>query len=73
MKKSSIYLEPELDHALARVAAERGVTKAEMIRQTLRSAVASSRPRITAIAVGSGPGDVAADIDRHLKETGFGE
>lgn len=28
--------------------------------------------RVTAIGVGQGPGDVAADIDRHLGETGFG-
>lgn len=73
MKKTSIYLEPELDRAYARLAEREGVTKAEAIRRTLRSAIAEApRPRITAIAVGQGPGDVAGDVDRHLAETGFG-
>lgn len=73
MKKTSIYLAPDLDHALARRAAEKGVTKAELIRDTLRRAVGDTRPRIRAIGVGSGPGDVSTDVDRHLRETGFGE
>jgi predicted transcriptional regulator len=73
MKKTSLYLEPELDEALARLAAERGVTKAEAIRDALRTAVGGvQRPRVTAIGIAEGPGDVAGDIDRHLRETGFG-
>jgi hypothetical protein len=68
-----IYLDPGLDRAMARLAAERGVTKAEAIREALRDAAARvARPRITAIGVGHGPGDVADDVDRHLDETGFG-
>lgn len=31
------------------------------------------RPRITAIGVVHGPGDVADDVDRHLVESGFGK
>jgi predicted transcriptional regulator len=74
MKKTTVYLEPELDRAVARLAAERGITKAEAIRQALGAAVReTSRPRIGAIGVGAGPGDVADDVDRHLEETGFGE
>jgi len=74
VKKTSIYLDPELDRALARLAASRGVTKAEAIRRALADAVAGApRPRATAIGVGEGPGDVAGDVDRHLAETGFGE
>jgi hypothetical protein len=74
VKKTSIYLEPELDLALARLAEREGVTKAEAIRRALRSTVGNApRPRITAIAVGNGPGDVAGDVDRHLAETGFGD
>ena len=74
MKKTSIYLQPELDHALEALAAGQGVTKAEAIRRALSQAVAGSpRPRITAIGVGEGPGDVADDLDRHLAESGFGE
>jgi ribbon-helix-helix CopG family protein len=75
MKKTSIYLEPELDYAIARVARSQGITKAEAIRRAVAAAVeqAPPRARITAIGVGSGPGDVSADVDRHLAETGFGE
>ena len=37
----------------------------------LAAAVAEApRPRITAIGVGEGPGEVADDVDRHLAETG---
>jgi predicted transcriptional regulator len=74
MKKTTLYLEPELDHALTRLAAKRGVSKAEVIRAALRAATSGvERPRITAIGLARGPGDVADDVDRHLAETGFGE
>jgi len=73
MKKTTVYLEPELDHALARLAAKRRVSKAEVIRAALRDAARQSeRPRITAIGLAHGPGDVADDVDRHLADTGFG-
>ena len=74
MKKTTLYLEPELDLALGRLAASRGVSKAEAIRTALRDATDQlERPRIRAIGVAHGPGGVANDIDRHLRETGFGE
>ena len=74
MKKTSIYLEPELDLALARRASLVGVTKAELIRQALRVAVGdATQPRLKAIGVGSGPGWISSDIDRALRESGFGE
>ena len=38
MKKTSIYIEPDVDVALARRAAAEGTTKAELIRQALREA-----------------------------------
>ncbi len=73
MKKTTLYLEPELDRALARLAAKRGVSKAEAIRTALREAASRvERPRITAIGVAQGPGDVADNVDRHLGETSFG-
>lgn len=72
VKKTSIYLEPELDLALARRAAVAGVTKAELIRDALRQAVGHTRPRIRAIGVGEGPGDVSSDIDAALERTGYG-
>lgn len=73
MKKTTLYLEPELDRALGRLAAQLGQTKAEVIRSALRDAASRiERPRITAIGVAHGPGDVADNIDRHLDGTGFG-
>lgn len=73
-KKTTIYLERELDYAVARAARLQGISKAEAIRRAIAVAVADvPRPRITAIGVGSGPGDVSSDVDRHLAETGFGE
>ena len=72
MKKTSLYLEPELDRALDHLAARDGVSKAEAIRDALRKAVAEvHRPRISAIGVGEGPGDVADNVDRYFD--GFGE
>ena len=73
MKKTTIYLDGALDRAMGRLAKEQGVTKAEVIRRALTvAAERAERPRIRAIGVGHGPGDVADDVDRHLAETGFG-
>jgi len=73
LKKTSIYLDPDVDRGLARIAARQGVTKAEAIRQILARAIAAEppRPRITAIGLMSGPSDLADNIDRYLE--GFGE
>lgn len=73
MKKTTVYLDADLDRAIARLAERRGTSKAEVIRQALRDAARSvRRPKIRAIGVGTGPGDVADNIDRHLADTGFG-
>ena len=73
MKKTSVYLEPELDRALDRLAGEQGISKAEAIRAALRKAVeAGKRPRLQAIGIGQGPGDVSENVDKYLSE-GFGE
>ena len=50
MKKTSIYLEPALDEALAKRAAQEGVTKAEFIRRTLWGAV--TRPKRAKPSIG---------------------
>lgn len=74
MKKTSIYLEPEIDVALARRAAAEGITKAEVIRRALRSAAAGSvgvKPR--ARGVFAGPDDLARNADEHLRASGFGK
>lgn len=66
MKKTSVYLEEQLDEALALRAAEEGVTKAEFIRRTLTGAVGRpSRPR-PSIGVFRGPADLAATVDARL-------
>jgi predicted transcriptional regulator len=52
VRKTSIYLDPELDMELARVARGDGITKAELIRRALRRAVEEHpRPQIAAIGV----------------------
>jgi predicted transcriptional regulator len=72
-RKTTIYLDDDLDRDLERAARARGVSKAEVIRSALRELVKNiDRPVITAIGVGNGPGDVAANVDRHLRETDFG-
>lgn len=74
MKKTTVYLEPDLDRAIDRLAASRRLSKAEVIRAALRDATRQvERPRIGALGVVRGPGDVADNVDRHLGETGFGE
>ena len=74
MRKTSIYIEPEVDVALARRAAAEGTTKAALIREALRSAAGESlRAKPQAVGVFVGPGDLASDVDRYLGETGFGE
>lgn len=74
LKKTSIYLDEELDHRLARRAAEEGVTKAEFIRRTLSGAVQRpTRPKPSIGVYRSGRGDVAENVERHLAESGFGD
>ena len=72
MKKTSLYIDPEVDRALDRRAAAEGVTKAEFVRRVLAAAV-SERPRPRARGVFDGPRDLGSGTDRHLSETGFGE
>jgi predicted transcriptional regulator len=56
VKKTSVYLDPDLDTELARVAQGDGVTKAELIRRALRRAVEERpRPQITAIGLERDP------------------
>jgi len=75
VKKTSLYLDPDLDEALARRAADEGLTKAEFIRRTLAGAVQKPRrpkPRAVGI-VKTGRGGISEDVDAFLAETGFGE
>ena len=75
MKKTSLYLDPDLDEALARRAADEGLTKAEFIRRTLAAAMQRpKRPKPQGVGmIDDGPPDVAANLERYLGELGFGE
>lgn len=75
MKKTSIYLDPELDAALARRADEEGLTKAELIRRTLaHSMQPARRPKFVGIGTMKGaPPDLAENLEKYLLEDGFGE
>jgi hypothetical protein len=74
VKKTSIYIEPDVDVALSRRAAAEGTTKAEVIRQALRAAAgASLRVKPRARAVFEGPADLSARSDEYLRDSGFGE
>ena len=73
MKKTSLYLEPDLDEALARRAADEGLTKAEFIRRTLAGALQKPRrpkPHVGVFRSSDGL-SVRADFDRMMQ--GFGE
>ncbi len=70
MDKTTVYLPVELKTALRRVALERGVSEAEVIRESIRQAVAGVRPRPrSGLFAGAEP--VARDADAHL--AGFGD
>jgi hypothetical protein len=74
VKKTSIYIDPEVNRALARRAAAQGTTKAALIRDALAQAgapAAAAKPR--ACGVFDGPGDLSHDVDGYLARTGFGE
>ena len=70
MDKTTVYLPVELKTALRRVARERGVSEAEVIRDSIRRVVAGERARPRpGLFAGSEP--IARDVDANLR--GFGE
>lgn len=74
VRKTSIYVEDEVDLALARRAEREGTTKAALIREALRAAAGASigvKPR--ARGAFSGPRDFAEHADEHLSSTDFGD
>jgi hypothetical protein len=74
VKKTSIYIESDVDAALSRRAAELGTSKAEVIRAALRDAAAGSlRVKPAARGVFTGPADLSERVDEHLGASGFGE
>lgn len=62
MEKTTVYLPKELKLALEQAAARQGVSEAELIRSSIRAAVAPDRPRPTpGIIRGTEPIAEAAD------------
>ncbi len=69
--KTTVYLPLELKTALRRVALQRGVSEAEVIRESIRQAVTSdTRPRPKG-GLYAGKAPIARDADAQLR--GFGE
>ena len=72
-KKTSIYLEEELDERLARRAAEEGITKAEFIRRTLAGAVQRPKRPKPSVGVFRSSDGLSARRDMGEMLEGFGE
>jgi hypothetical protein len=73
VKKTSLYLDPAVDRALARRAAAAGITKAELIRAVLAEAAAGTGRPAPSVGVFDGPPDLAGAADEHLAASRFGE
>lgn len=73
LKKTSIYLDERLDQGLARKAAAEGVTKAELIRQTLDASLDKpKRPKAKGIGMMKGaPRDLGRNAEKYMD--GLGE
>ena len=68
--KTTIYLPAALKAAVRRAARRRGISEAQVIRESIASAVADERPRPRGALFHSGA-PIARDVDAHL--AGFGE
>ncbi len=69
MEKTTVYLPEELKRAVKRAASRRGVSEAEVIRDSIRAAVGRDRPRPRGELFASGD-PMAREADEHLP--GFG-
>ena len=70
MEKTTVYLSAELRSAIRLAARRRGVSEAEVIRDSIRSTVGEERPRPHGGLFASGA-PIARKADEHL--AGFGE
>ena len=70
MDKTTIYLPTELRSAVKQAARRRGISEAEVIRDSIRSAVGAEVPRPRGSLFASGA-PIAREADDHLR--GFGE
>lgn len=77
MHRTQIYLQPDLNDALERLARKRGTSKAEVLRLAARRFVQQEQtseedPILGIIALGqSEPGRVSEEHDRFLAEHGL--
>lgn len=70
MDKTTVYLPAELKSAIKRAARRRGISEAEVIRDSIRSSVGDERPRPRGGLFSSGA-PIAREADKHLVD--FGE
>lgn len=70
MDKTTIYLPADLKSAIKLVARRRGVSEAEVVRDSIRSAIGAERPRARGGLFASGA-PIARQDEEHLK--GFGK
>jgi len=68
--KTTVYLPVELRTAIKRAARRRGISEAEVIRDSIRTTVGGDRPRPRGGLIASGA-PIAREADGHLQ--GFGE
>ena len=75
MKRTTVYLEPDIEMLLEREMRRRKQPMAELIREAVREYLTRDAPvgPPGAGAFKSRRKDTAADVDRALTETGFGE
>lgn len=72
MQKTTVYIPDDLKRAMARLARERGISEAELVREALQASIeAATSPRLRLPLFKSGKPGLAEDVDRAL--TGFGE
>ena len=70
MDKTTVYLPADLKAAVKRAARQRRISEAEVIRDSIGSAVGADRPRPRGALFASGS-PIAREADQHLP--GFGE
>lgn len=70
MDKTTIYLPADLKSAIKRAARRRGVSEAEVVRDSIRTAIGGERPHPRGGLFASGA-PMARQDEEHL--TGFGE
>jgi hypothetical protein len=70
VNKTTVYLPPDLRAAIKHTARQRGISEAEVIRDSIRVAVGAERPRPRGGLFASGA-PIARQAEDHLP--GFGE